>query len=210
MKIAFVTLEYPPFFLGGAGVYATNLTQELANLGHEVHVIAPLFANSEEHEASEGVSVHRINFVNKKYLRELSFCISLSREFKKIRKQVGGFDIVNGNHLSDFLLTSNDPRVVTIHSLTLTNVEAEKPGFLKRMVGGGENSFIFQLIEKSVVNRADLVIANSQYTKRSILRTYGFPESKIKVIYPGVSIKHQLKIMLDEEEILKILSKCGR
>ena len=207
MKIAFVTSEYPPFFLGGAGVYATNLTQELANLGHEVHVIAPLFANSKEHEASDGVSIHRVNFINKEYLRELSFCISLRGKFRKIRAQVGGFDIVNGNQLSDFLLTSNgDPRVVTIHSLTLTSVEAEKPGLLKRIARareGGENSFIFQLIEKSVVNRADILIANSQYTKRSMLRTYGFPESRIKVVYPGVSIKHQLKITLDEERILR-------
>jgi glycogen synthase len=207
MKIAFVTLEYPPFLIGGAGVYAVNLTRELANLGHEVHVIAPLFANSKEHEGDNGVSIHRINYIHKDYLLLLSFWISLSRKFKKISKEVGGFDIVNGNQISDFPLSdTGNPHVVTMHSLALTSAEAEKPSRLKRIVERGErgeSSFFSKVIENSIVNRADLLIMNSQYMKRSLLRTYGFPESKIKVIYPGVSIEHQFKITLDEERLLR-------
>ena len=38
MKVAFITFEYPPFIIGGAGIYAQNITRELANLGHEVVV----------------------------------------------------------------------------------------------------------------------------------------------------------------------------
>jgi hypothetical protein len=39
MRVAFVTLEYPPFVIGGAGVYAAHVTEELANLGHQVVAI---------------------------------------------------------------------------------------------------------------------------------------------------------------------------
>lgn len=106
MKIAYITLEYPPIILGGMGVYSANLTRELANLGHEVHVIAPHFANSEKEELSDGVFVHRMSWVDKDYLRALSFWIDLRKKFYKIRKQVGGFDIVNGNQFSDFSLAS--------------------------------------------------------------------------------------------------------
>lgn len=38
MRIAFVTFEYPPFIIGGAGIYALNVTRELAKLGHQVIV----------------------------------------------------------------------------------------------------------------------------------------------------------------------------
>lgn len=35
MRVAFVTFEYPPFVIGGAGVYAAHLTEELAKLGQD-------------------------------------------------------------------------------------------------------------------------------------------------------------------------------
>jgi glycogen(starch) synthase len=204
MKIAFVTFEYPPFVEGGAGIYATNLTEELANLGHEVHVIAPKLTGSKEYEVINGVRIHRIDFINKKYLSEFSFWISLSMRFRTIEKEVGNFDILHGNQRSDFLLKNTIyPHVVAVHSLVSTNVEAEKPKLTKRMVERGENNFIFQFVEKCVLNRADLLIANSQYTKKSMLCTYGFQESKIKVIYPGVSINHQFETTLDEVRILR-------
>ena len=41
MKVAFVTFEYPPFVMGGAGVYAKHLTEELAKLGHQITVFTP-------------------------------------------------------------------------------------------------------------------------------------------------------------------------
>ncbi|WP_048190965.1 glycogen/starch synthase [Methanobacterium sp. SMA-27] len=41
MKIAFVTYEYPPFIMGGAGIYAKNITENLAELGIEVTVFTP-------------------------------------------------------------------------------------------------------------------------------------------------------------------------
>lgn len=41
MKIAFVTFEYPPSRIGGAGVYARELTKGLAGLGIDVTVFTP-------------------------------------------------------------------------------------------------------------------------------------------------------------------------
>lgn len=41
MRVAFITFEYPPFIIGGAGTYAKNITRGLANSGHEVVVFTP-------------------------------------------------------------------------------------------------------------------------------------------------------------------------
>lgn len=186
------------------GVYATNLTEELVNLGHEVHVLAPLFANSKKYETVNGVTIHRINIINKDYLQVLSFWLNLSKQFREINNQVGGFDVVNGNQLTDLLLSSTGvPHVVTMHSLSLTNAEAENLSFLKRLMSRGENSLILELIEKSMVNNADIVIANSQYMKRSMLRIYGLPEARIQVIYPGITINPMSSIILDKEKTLR-------
>jgi uncharacterized protein YbjT (DUF2867 family) len=45
MRIACVTLEYPPLILGGSGLYAASLTRELAKKGHEVVVFVPHLAS---------------------------------------------------------------------------------------------------------------------------------------------------------------------
>lgn len=203
MKIAFVAFEYPPIVEGGAGVYALNLTEKLAKLGQNVHVIAPLTSGSKENEVQDGVFIHRINFIHRKYLSGLSFGISLRNVFQKIERQVGGFDILHGNQWSDFFLTKIGHHIFTVHSLVSKNLEVEKPDFFKRIIGRGENSYALEFAEKSVLKKADLLIANSQYTKRSILSIYGFRESKIKVIYPGVSIKNHSEITLDEERLLR-------
>lgn len=38
MRIAFVTFEYPPFIIGGAGVYADIIIHELVKMGYDVVV----------------------------------------------------------------------------------------------------------------------------------------------------------------------------
>ena len=123
MKIALATFEYPPFVEGGAGLYAFSLTKNLVKLGHEVHVIAPLANGGKAHEIKDGVFIHRIAFVNRKYLSEVSFWISLRNSLKMIKKQVGDFDIFNGDQYSDFLLKGIECHVLTLHSLISTNVE---------------------------------------------------------------------------------------
>ena len=47
MRVAFVTFEYPPFIIGGAGVHAAHITEELARLGHQVVVFTPAVGNTD-------------------------------------------------------------------------------------------------------------------------------------------------------------------
>ncbi|WOX56764.1 glycogen/starch synthase [Methanoculleus receptaculi] len=55
MQVAFVTFEYPPFIIGGAGVYAAHITEELANLGHLVVIITRSLTKRERIERDKNL-----------------------------------------------------------------------------------------------------------------------------------------------------------
>ena len=89
MRIAFVTFEYPPFIIGGAGVYANHVTEALANLGHQVVVFTPSISdtNSTKYPASANLQVWHVQVHETISFKALQFWINLPREIKKPRKR---------------------------------------------------------------------------------------------------------------------------
>jgi glycosyltransferase involved in cell wall biosynthesis len=209
MKIAFITFEYPPFAQGGAGVYAENITKELARLGNEVHVITPKVGGSEKSKISNGIFIHRINFINKPLLSAPSYWIGLKKQFKIIEKNVGGFDIVHGNAVSDLSLTKrmvNVPRIITVHHLARDVLEAINPIFLSRVKNLGGEIGMTPFIEKICIERADKIIAVSEYTKRKLESHFNVSPRKMEVIYNGLGKRN---FELNENEKNDVKEKCG-
>lgn len=209
MKIAFITFQYPPFVQGGAGTYAYNLTKELARLGHEVHVITPRVAGCSKESVEEGVFVHRLSFLNKPFLAALSFWFSLRKDFSSLERQVGGFDIVHSNGPIDLSLSRrviSSPRVITLHHLTRTTLRALEPSLLSRVKNLRGEIGIAPLIEPFCIRRADRIAADSEFTKRDIVETYGIPETSVEIIYLGV---HSEEYTFTEEEKSKVRIALG-
>jgi len=193
MRVCFVSFEYPPFSIGGAGVYAVHITRELAKLGHEVHVISPSIKGQEIHSVENDVFVHRIPTVHKRFLSAPSFWFNLARKYVEIRKDAGGFDVLHGNGVSDFSLLNhqvNEPRVVTIHHLA--RLVAQNVNLLQRLIDlSGETGFT-PMIEKVVISRADKIIAVSNFTKKTLVSTYNVPPSKIEIVPHGINVGEYL------------------
>jgi len=209
MKVALVTFEYPPFMQGGAGVYVYNLAKELVKLGHEVHVITRKAPECERESVEEGVFIHRVGFLNKPFLAAVSFWFSLRKDFSSIEKLAGGFDIVHGNGLSAFSLSPkvvSAPSVITIHHLTRTTRKALKTNLLGRVRNIRGETGISSLIEPLCIRRADRIIADSEFTKRDIVKTYNLPENSVEIICLGV---HPDKYAFSEEEKNKVRTALG-
>lgn len=61
MKFCFISMEYPPETgWGGIGTYLGNITHTLAEMGHEVHVIARSADNDYKEYVDKGVHVYRL------------------------------------------------------------------------------------------------------------------------------------------------------
>jgi 1,4-alpha-glucan branching enzyme len=180
--------------MGGAGIYAKYLCRHLSILGEEVHVISAGLESAESIE--DGVYVHRIPFPNKFFknenLRFISYLLNLRKYYKAVEKDIGGFDLFHcGWEVSDFSLTKSFvkiPRVVTVHHLERTTIEAMYTSFWANNFHRSE-LYLLSYIQEKAISRADTIITVSNFVKKRILSDYNVPPSKIKVIHNGIDLE---------------------
>ena len=210
MRIAFVTFEYPPFIIGGAGVHASHITEELAQLGHQVVVFTPGIDNTDSagHPSDANLQVWHVPVREVIPFRALQFWINLPREIKKAERE-GKFDIIHINGFSYWFLPkrlSAAPHVLTVHHLIRDAAENTGLDLSSRMKDlSGENGFLIPRIEKRAVKSVDKIIAVSNYTKDRILQTYHVPYEMVDVVYNGVDFDGYTFTQEDLDETRKQL-----
>lgn len=203
MRIAFVTFEYPPFIIGGAGVYALKVTHELAKLGHFINVFVPNIPGIEYENDLENIVFNKVEINNKLPFTALQFWLNLPVEVKKIESECK-FDIIHFNGISYWFLKrriSKAPHIVTIHHLVKDSITSNKSGVVSRIKNiSGENSFFIPFVEKKCIKSPDKIIAVSNYTKNQVINTYDTDPNNICTIYNGIDL---YGYDFSEEEILK-------
>lgn len=194
MNIVYLSLEYPPYIMGGAGVYISRLVPEMAKMGHKVHVITSGTSSTLEQSTVDGVSVYRLptfKLASGKYgNRTFGFWAQLPWRFRDLQKVIGDFDIVHGNGLSELTLPKKQgkqPRFITIHHLSQSQVQAVKPSFVDRIANPGSDIGLLPLFESGVIRRSDHIIAVSNFTKQEMVEKLHISSSRISVIYHGAN-----------------------
>jgi len=187
MKVAMIGWEYPPFMVGGLGTHCYGLTRSLCNMDVKVDFYMP--------QTKHGATSDNRNLVIKEvgettvfpYDRPESneiagqFFEAVSRyNTLVVTKVKGTYDVI---HCHDWLtiqasITLKDllgvPLVLTVHS-----TEYDRSGWLH------PNQWFID-IEQNGMEKADKIIAVSQFTKRTIIEKYGIDPDKITVIYNAV------------------------
>ncbi|MDP2218374.1 MAG: glycosyltransferase family 4 protein [Methanolobus sp.] len=209
MKIAFVTFEYPPHIIGGAGVYAQNVVQELVKLGHEVTVFTPAMLKQKTDFSNMELKINYIRLHEKLPLKALQFWLYLPKEIKRAHNN-DEFDLIHFNGISYWFLKSKIvevPHVVTIHHLVKSAIKNNSlPTFTRLKKIGSENNLFITSIEKKCVESADYIIAVSEFTKKEIVSVYSVNSTKVKTIYNGIDLN---KVDVDDDEIKSIKSELG-
>lgn len=193
MKIAYVTFEYPPFIIGGAGIHAKFVTRELARRGHEIIVFTPsldqLMDKSMSNDENSNIKVVRVPINNKIPFRALQFWIRLPGILKLLEKE-NKFDIIHFNGISYWFLKRkivNAPHILTVHHLVKDAVFSTHQNFFERLKNiSGETGFLLPLIEKKCIRSVDKIISVSKFTQEQIIQTYKIDQSKIEVVYNGI------------------------
>jgi glycogen(starch) synthase len=187
MRVAMIGWEYPPFTVGGLGTHCYGLTRSLANMGAKVDFYMP--------QTKHGATSDNRNLVIKEvgettvfpYDRPESneiagqFFEAVSRyNTLVVTKVKGTYDVI---HCHDWLTIQASialkdllgvPLVLTVHS-----TEYDRSGWLH------PNQWFID-IEREGMEKADKIIAVSQFTKRTIIEKYGINPDKITVIYNAV------------------------
>jgi glycosyltransferase involved in cell wall biosynthesis len=198
MKIAIFSWEYPPFLVGGLGVYAYNISKKFVERGNDVSIFS-LNVGLEEFEESEDIKIYRpsfpdssklFNFFVNEDLRKwgsnikifsdiFSYNLFSAKKFQELLKNEK-FDLIAiHDWLSAFsgliLKNFNLPIIFHLHS-------AEQ----QRNLGSGSEVLI--ALEKKMGEEANKIITVSNSMK-NFLTSIGFDERKISVCYNGCDPK---------------------
>ena len=187
MKVAMIGWEYPPFTVGGLGTHCFGLTRSLSHMGVKVDFYMP--------QTKHGAKSDNPNLVIKEvgettvfpYDRPESneiggqFFEAVDRYNNLVVAKVKGkYDVI---HCHDWLTIQASialkdilgvPLVLTVHS-----TEYDRSG------GINPNQWFID-IERKGLQKADKIIAVSQFTKNTIVDKYGIDPDKISVIYNAV------------------------
>jgi phosphatidylinositol alpha-1,6-mannosyltransferase len=163
---------------GGTAVWFDEVYRRLG--GKDIHIVTADVPGAEEHDAAHPNVVHRLSLRRHRWLRPES----LSMYGKLLATSLAAgchheFDAVHAGRVLPEglvgLLVSRlvrRPLVIYCHGEELTTWR--EPAKLRAMV------FTYR--------HADLIIANSEFTREELLRL-GVPTEKIALIYPGVDLE---------------------
>ncbi|MBU0497126.1 MAG: glycosyltransferase family 4 protein [Candidatus Thermoplasmatota archaeon] len=187
MKVAMLGWEYPPFKVGGLGTHCYGLTRSLADKNVTVDFYMP---KTKHHLQSDNDNLRIIEVgeteifpYDRPLNRELAgeFFESVYRYNDLLVKNVkGSYDVI---HAHDWLTMKAGiqlkeqlgvPLVLTIHS-----TEYDRSGWLH------PNEWFIN-IEKEGMNKADILIAVSNFTKNVMIEQYNIPAEKIHVVHNAV------------------------
>ncbi len=200
MKIAYFVDEFPPFFRGGLGTYAMEITKKFVSRGQSVSVFSRNTGKDPTFDTWAGVEVHRPRLMNfsdtlsiinppevKKWDRngQIFFAETMLYNFLSASKLVSwlvheeerGYDIlVSHDWIASFagIISRNNlhlPFVFHFHSTE----QGRNP----------DGSATIRDIEHLSATIADRIITVSNAMKDDLIRL-GYPESKIRVIHNGV------------------------
>jgi glycosyltransferase involved in cell wall biosynthesis len=97
------------------------------------------------------------------------------------------------------------PHLITIHTLSYQSIDAERPTALKRIIDRGEKNYLTEFSEKLIFKKADILVANSLYTKKILVSQYGISNSKIRVVYMGHPELNSIKFGVEQRRNLAFM-----
>lgn len=191
--------EFPPFNSGGLGVACLGLTRALSGLGMEIIFVMPKRLDIQAPWArivSGDGTIKTFNSPLTAYVTSKSYrndgeghAMYGSDLFAEVTRygEFGGriaveeqFDVIYAHDWLSFKAglaaqhASGKPLVVHVHA-----TEFDRTG------GQSVNKAVYG-IEKEAMEKADAVVAVSEFTKKIIIERYGISAEKVSVVYNGI------------------------
>jgi glycosyltransferase involved in cell wall biosynthesis len=191
MRILMLSWEYPPHLIGGLGRHVTDLTDALARIGAEVHIITPHLNGGDRYECSaDGVHVHRaaVPPVADRMFFPLTQDINaaLKHAALDVQHRFGGFDLI---HAHDWLVASAAIALKRVcHMPLLATIHATERGRQQGHLASDLSTQIDRL-ERLLTVEASRVIACSHFMAREVHTSFDTPYEKIDVVPNGVVVK---------------------
>ena len=171
-----IVIDYTPAVHQGTGIgrHTRGLVRALAPLaaGHQVTLLVFGRPGTGEIQAPPGMEIKVVPLSN----RGLTLAWQRARLPLPVEWLSGATDLY---HASDFVLPplSRAAGLLTVHDLSFLTVPQCAEASLRR--------YLSRVVPRSVA-RADHILADSESTRRDLIRLLGVPAGKVTVVYPGV------------------------
>jgi len=227
MKVLMFGWEFPPFNSGGLGVACEGLAKGLAFLGVKVIFVLPKKMNCHHPNfkiifADENnIEFKAINSLLRPYITSQSYKQTAQKiglnniyesdlfkevlRYGKLAERIARAEIFDIIHAHDWLSfpagimaknVSGKPLVVHIHATEFDRA------------GDNPNPFVFA-IEKIGMEKADAIIAISNFTKNKIVENYGIEPSKVSVVYNAINQNYFDQTLSGPNQLFE-LKKAGK
>jgi glycogen synthase len=188
IRALILSWEYPPLIEGGLARHVRKLSESLAELGIEVHVLTRGGEESPPEEDAAGVAIHRVREPTRP--RDLGEFVTwverMNADMLAAGVELGDryeFDLVHGH---DWLVAAAcDHLARRFEAPLLTTIHATEHGRHQGWVEQHPQSYIHG-VERWITNRSDRVIACSYYMREQIADIFGVEEERITVIPNGI------------------------
>ncbi|PLS01765.1 glycosyltransferase family 4 protein [Neobacillus cucumis] len=212
LKILILSWEYPPNIVGGLSRHVFGLSSQLAEQGHEVHVLTAGKNDLPPFEDMNGVTVHRVKPINEYDDHFLNWIagLNLAMAFKAEQLAMGeDFDII---HAHDWLVGA---AAITLRERLgiplLTTIHATEHGR-----NNGIYTEIQQFIhekEQQLILESDQLIVCSDYMKDEIKKVFTSADEKVAVIPNGIEplrVDHKIEDIFPDLNGKKYIFSIGR
>ena len=187
-RVLILSWEYPPLIEGGLARHVRKLSESLAELGTEVHVLTRGGEESPAEEVVAGVHIHRVREPSRP--RDLGEFVAWVEHMNSDMLAAGvelgdrfDFDLVHGH---DWLVASACDHLARRFSAPLlTTIHATEHGRHQGWVEKHPQSYIHG-VERWITNRSDRVIACSYYMREQIADIFGVADERVSVIPNGI------------------------
>jgi len=223
MKIACFVDEFPPFFRGGLGTYATEISRQLIRKGHSLTVFSRNMGNDPTSDSWAGVDVHRprlmkfsdiFSIVNPDEVKTWDdngqefFGETILYNLLSASKLVNNLVLKDKEHYD--LLVSHDWLAALAGIIARRNLGAPFV-FHFHSTEQGRNpagSPTIKDIERLSATVADRIVTVS-YAMRDELVSLGYPGQKIRVIHNGVDEKKYDATRFSARQVEAFREKIG-
>lgn len=234
MKVLMFGWEFPPMSSGGLGTACYGLTKGLSSKGIGITFVVPYaaditdasFLNLKSASNMANLKIRKVDSIIKPYMTSDGYSSYLRKKPEGISKIYGStlldevyrynlaaakiaeeedFDII---HCHDWMTfgagmiakkKKNKPLVLHVHA-----TEFDRTG------GNNVNQYVYD-IEREGMQKADRIIAVSNFTKNKIIDHYGIPGSKIRVVHNAVDFsQHYYDESFEINKTDKIVLFLGR
>ncbi|MCK4429328.1 MAG: glycosyltransferase family 4 protein, partial [Candidatus Aenigmarchaeota archaeon] len=204
VKVLMFGWEFPPHSIGGLGNVTYNLTNALAEYGTKISLILPVKGESNNIKIlpTNSITIKGIDTLLSPYMNEKTYQYRYVMEGEEAKVYAGDLiqEIKRFTEKGVILAKQEDFDIIHCHDwMTFpagikTKEFSGKPLILHVHATeldrscGGCNPYVYD-IEKDAFNKADKVIAVSEYTKDLIATGYGINRDKIEVVHNAITFE---------------------